>query len=471
MYHEHPVRILRYSAKNLWLLIFPLIRGIYAGISEAELKGWSRVLWLDIAVIGLILLFGIVMWYFSVIDAGETLLTHKSGVLFRTMRIIPYKNISTIKAEKPLYLRPFGAVRLICEASGGMSEKGSIRLMTGSKLYEEIMKHIPDADSEKARGRKHSPLAAVMLSAFFSSGFSGTLYIAALFLKGGDIAKGIVSESIKIIADETAKLSDRLILSIPAAASAAGGFFIAAWIFSFTVNLLRYSGFVIRRNSNRICIECGLFTKRSFNINTAFISCTDFRQSLIMKYLRIVTVNISCAGYGNTKRQLPVIVPMKKIEAVNENKDDAEGTVFRPALTGIWQYVWLPVILASGVLLLYLCFGSSSDYSQASGFIAVMAEMPILWLIIVKVTALFTSGVRISGDKAVIKYSKGYSFRTVTVSRHKLAEFTVIQSPFQRTLGKCTVKFRVMGKENISHTVKALKYADSERIAEILSRK
>ena len=27
-YHEHPIKILRYSAKNLWLLIFPLLRSL-----------------------------------------------------------------------------------------------------------------------------------------------------------------------------------------------------------------------------------------------------------------------------------------------------------------------------------------------------------------------------------------------------------------------------------------------------------
>ena len=28
VYREHPIKILRYSAKNLWLLIFPLLRSL-----------------------------------------------------------------------------------------------------------------------------------------------------------------------------------------------------------------------------------------------------------------------------------------------------------------------------------------------------------------------------------------------------------------------------------------------------------
>ena len=130
--------------------------------------------------------------------------------------------------------------------------------------------------------------------------------------------------------------------------------------------------------------------------------------------------------------------------------------------------MWLPVILSAVILLLYMVFSKYVDCSQATGFGMVMTELPLIWLIIVKVTALFTSGVHLSGDRIAVKYSKGYSFHTVSVSRRKLAVVTVIQSPFQRIFGKSTVKFRIVGKEKTWHTVKALKYADSEIIIDML---
>jgi len=472
MYREHPLRIIRYCAKNIWLLIFPLIRGIYAGLSEAEMSEWIRGLWLDIAIIGMIITAGLIMWCFSVIEVGEKLFIHKSGVLIRSIKIIPYKNISTLKAEKPFYLRFFGDVKLICETSGGTSGSRGIMLTAGSTLYNEIKRNLPTAKKERSEGKKHSALWAVMLSAFFSSGFSGSLYIAAVFFKGGDIAKDIVSESIKLIADETAKLSDRLILSIPTAAAAAGGFFIAAWIFSFTVNLLRYSGFRIHRSSLNISIECGLLTKRSYNINTAHINYTDLRQSLIMKYLRIVTVNISCAGYGNTKRRLPVVIPMRKIES--ESKDTSEiksSTSFRPAITVIWQYVWFPVIFAAGVFVLYLFIRKDEKYAEFALFGLFMVEIPLTWLLIVKVTALFTSGVLICGESIVIKYSKGFRFHNIIVRLSKISEITSIQSPFQKMLGKCTIKFIAESKEKYAHIIKGLRYSDYTEIIGLLKRK
>lgn len=51
MYHEHPIRILKYSIKNLWLLIFPLIRGIHAiTFDVGKLYHWIKGAWFDIAI-------------------------------------------------------------------------------------------------------------------------------------------------------------------------------------------------------------------------------------------------------------------------------------------------------------------------------------------------------------------------------------------------------------------------------------
>lgn len=41
MLHEHPIKILRYTAKNLWLLIFPLLRSAhFFPFSAKEIAAW-----------------------------------------------------------------------------------------------------------------------------------------------------------------------------------------------------------------------------------------------------------------------------------------------------------------------------------------------------------------------------------------------------------------------------------------------
>ena len=51
VYREHPIKILRYSAKNLWLLIFPLLRSLrFYPFSFQNLIDWGAGVWFDLLV-------------------------------------------------------------------------------------------------------------------------------------------------------------------------------------------------------------------------------------------------------------------------------------------------------------------------------------------------------------------------------------------------------------------------------------
>ena len=48
VYREHPIKILRYSAKNLWLLIFPLLRSLrFYPFSLQNLIDWGAGAWFN----------------------------------------------------------------------------------------------------------------------------------------------------------------------------------------------------------------------------------------------------------------------------------------------------------------------------------------------------------------------------------------------------------------------------------------
>lgn len=65
MLHEHPIKILRYTAKNLWLLIFPLLRSAhFFPFSAKEVAAWLHGSWFDLLICVLILTYGAIRWYF-----------------------------------------------------------------------------------------------------------------------------------------------------------------------------------------------------------------------------------------------------------------------------------------------------------------------------------------------------------------------------------------------------------------------
>ena len=477
MYHGHPLKILRYSAKNIWLLVFPLIRGVYTyHFDKNWLYSWIKGAWFDIAVLGAIILFGFIRWYFSRIDFTSEELVHRDGVFVRVNTYIPFKNISSATIECPLFMVPFNAVRFRCDTRAGIFKTVDLKLLVGKKAREAIMQYMPDIDEKNKIKDIPQPnsLSVLLFSVFFSSGFSGTIYLATFFFKGGDIAYDIIMRSLNLITEETEKITEKFLLKIPTAAIFIGVFFVGSWLLSFIVNLFRYGNFSIDCDKNCMKIAYGIIERKEYRIKNSHINYTDLRQNLIMKVMGAVAVNISCAGYGALKNRLPVLLPVKTEKSLGKNlqvigiysgvKNDYSA---QPA--GIGSYLLLPLLFASLII-------PSHDwaarlfprFAELSLFVAVMLEIPAVWFVIVKLVALMTSGVAIYDDKIMVRCSKWTKFHTVVSSRDKIVKLELEQNLLQALSGRCALSIWFEGEEHKRFKIKAMKVKNVRKIADIL---
>ncbi len=90
VYREHPIKILRYSAKNLWLLIFPLLRSLrFYPFSLQNLIDWGAGAWFDLLVALLILGIGTLRWHACTYYFDEVSIRSQSGILLRRGTEIP----------------------------------------------------------------------------------------------------------------------------------------------------------------------------------------------------------------------------------------------------------------------------------------------------------------------------------------------------------------------------------------------
>ena len=112
MLHEHPIKILRYTAKNLWLLIFPLLRSAhFFPFSAKEIAAWLHGAWFDLLICVLILTYGAIRWYFCGFMYNTEVIRRQSGILLKRETEIPCSSITSVTEEHAFFLRPFGAVR------------------------------------------------------------------------------------------------------------------------------------------------------------------------------------------------------------------------------------------------------------------------------------------------------------------------------------------------------------------------
>ena len=477
VYHEHPVRIIKYSAKNIWLLIFPLLRGINAiRLDRDRMYEWLRGAWFDILIIVLIVIFGLMRWVCSIVEITPYSITHTDGIVFRLKKTLPYSNLSSTSFEYPFYLRPFGAVAVRCDTSAGLFRSSDLKILVSRRVGDELHGLLPGIrDLERAKKiPKPSVISIVLLSMFFSSGFTGTVYLATFFFKGGDIAGDIINTYLEGITSRTAKVSQRLLIKIPNAAIVTGAFFVGAWLLSFMVNLLKYARFSLLFDKRYARISYGALTKKEYSISHSHVNYIDLRQNLIMKLIRATSVNVSCAGYGNSRKRLPILVPVKRLDRSGRLFEKlgirkVEKPEHRPPLTGFWQYVWIPVVVSVSLIPAYLIAARFvPEIKQLTVFFAVMAEIPAVWMIFVKTAAFFTSGITVYEDRICLSYSRYTMFHTIIADRSRIVKAEIEQSVFQRIGRRCSLCFWFEGESKRRHKVRALRVSSAGEILDIL---
>ena len=144
-YHEHPLRVLRYSMRNLWLLIFPLLRGFSVFHFDPEgIYQWVKGAWADILILIAILVFGFIRWYCTEVEVSNGSVTYREGVIFKVVTDIPFNNISVSTAESPAYLIPFHGVRLSFDTRAGFFRTTDLKLLMTKKHSLSILENIPD---------------------------------------------------------------------------------------------------------------------------------------------------------------------------------------------------------------------------------------------------------------------------------------------------------------------------------------
>lgn len=84
MLHEHPIKIFRYTAKNLWLLIFPLLRSAhFFPFSAKEAAAWLHGAWFDLLICLLILTYGAIRWFYCGFTYNTEVIRKQSGIFLK----------------------------------------------------------------------------------------------------------------------------------------------------------------------------------------------------------------------------------------------------------------------------------------------------------------------------------------------------------------------------------------------------
>lgn len=489
MKNQHPIKIFSYCSKNMWLLIFPLLRGLTAIklMDFQSLYSWFEGAWFDILIVLFIFLTGFMRWKFSRFKAEDDRIVYQNGIFMRTIIDVPYSKVTSFTIENQFFLRFFKASVLYIDTSSGKFGENDLKITVSRKDAIMIQKNIEHYFAEFKKellGNYHYKYKPKWFSMFFfsfifSSTLTGVIYIAIFFIKSGKIVEEIIQERmIDKLSDVSRTVSEQVPLKISPLAITIALFFIGSWLISFIANIIRYTKFKIAVAGKIAEIHTGVLTKRNYYINTSKINYIDLRQSILTKIAKVMSINVNCSGYGNSRKEIPVFVPlMHKNHAVPALKamlPDAPAfhrVDYKPSLRFLWRYTWKAVLLCVGFAVLYFAADYFFPvYHDAYIFVLIMAEIPSAWFGIVNIISNCTSGVSAYEGNICIKYSRGYVFHTVLARTDKIVKSVISQSIFQKFTKTCDISLYINSEFSLYHKVKSIKIADAEKIQNILTQ-
>lgn len=440
----HSINILENIYKYLLLLIFPIIRGLVTiqhGFSQ-----WLSGAWFDIVIVSIIIAVGYIKWISFQYFVYNNALLIKKGIIFKKEEIVFFDDISSAIITYPFFYLPIRAVHLIIDTDCGKSKKFDVYLtlnqIDAMIIMNKVNKDIIDSDNLK---KIYSPkiLYIAILSLVTSNSTTGVLFLATLISQSGKILGQEIQNQ---IIDSLTNIAKFLAFGLPPTGAIITYIILIGWVVSFILNLLKNKGFTVSRINENITIKNGLVIKNFYRFTLKKINLIEVHQSLTTKFFGFLSIMIRISGYGKNKNELAIFIPSAdKLEAMrNLNILIPEINIvkkqIKPKFKTFMRFMIPPLNLILAVFVIFIIILIvNPEFNQSITFIGIMAQIPCIWWLIVKITSFFHTGIGYKDNNYTLYSTYGYRILTRAVSKNKIVKLEFRQSMFQKMSDCCDV--------------------------------
>lgn len=461
-FRQHPVKIIKYTAKYMWLLLIPLAKKLIA--THFDITSWIEANWFDLMILSAIVVFAFVRWITVYFELGEDRIIAHTGFLGMTRTVVYFEDIASLSLCQGPVSFWLHSCTVYIDTDAKCVQSTDIRIdLTKSKAMEiyHIVSH--KATAQPGFVYKAHKKQLLIFSLLFSSAISGAVVLLTVLYQAYRITD---DEFNKRLLDEVNNQMQLIENSGIWIYFLAGGCAIAMiFVVSFVSNLLRHWDFTCKRGKDHLRIRSGKGARRHHLLRRRFINYLDFTQSFLMRMFNICSVEVSCTGYGKRYKEISALIPIttSKDAVMSARLIAPEFTLCKPQVrTGkacIPGFVILPALsvlipVAVGTLMQELFPARSTQIL----FIEIMAALPLVWMTIVKVEAAVSTSLGFSGNNVTLSYCRWYTFHKISLKKDRITKVTIRRNPFARLFGTCTVVFYTTGEASRRHLVGGVNY-------------
>ena len=230
-------------------------------------------------------------------------------------------------------------------------------------------------------------------------------------------------------------------------------------------NIFYFWDYILTKCPDAIYIKSGLFAKNRHIISLNRVNYIDLKQNFVAKVFNISSLHCHCSGYGSTGRsELSVIMPITTAKEINGTISEVfpdyphPKIQLRPTPRGyggfyFWSIVWALVPLAA----FWLVETFLPSWHSVAVTAVVIAEIPAIWLAVVKTLSLFITGIGMTDGHIIMSYARLYGFHTVIAPKSRITKVVIRQSIPQHMSGTCTAIIYTASDAKVKHRIYGLK--------------
>ena len=171
---QHPIKIIAYTSKNLWLLIIPLTKYLIA--AKFNFQDWIKTNWVDILTITGIFVLAVLRWAFVRFEIEPDGIKSHTGLFGMFSTKIFYSQITTMSCVQSVFLRPFNAYTIYIETNAKVVSSTDLKLVLSKKnvwaIYDAVTSQCKDKPKLTVKPKRKYLL---LFSFLFSSTITGMI--------------------------------------------------------------------------------------------------------------------------------------------------------------------------------------------------------------------------------------------------------------------------------------------------------
>lgn len=459
IYKAHPLMVVSLMKPFLFVLLFPVIKGVIHYLTDRTVTG---VIIFEILLFFIIALIAFFRWraFRLIIDNDDISL--KTGFIFVKRATIKISQLSSVESRQNPFDAVFHSVSYSINTEAGRKNTPDFKFKLSIKDSKEISTLL--YGNKESQRVKFSVLKIAVLAATTSSAFTGLIIGVPIINKAGDLLGIGLSQ---MLFDEINNVSNKFSLYFPPIVNVISLIFLLAYGVSFIYSFLKYINFRLRLTDEKLEVRSGFFVRSRISFKRRSVKNVRIEQTPLMLLFRRYALKVSVGGYGDSKSESQVIVPSARLKEVTSDFKEyfpnltPTGKKITPPRNGFTRsrFLVLPSFLLLGVLALSIISAYLfADFGKLILFISLLALIAVFYYAYISIR-IYKSGKIRFGDTIFVHSIKGFRTCKLYCPKENVGEIKITRFFTDFSQNTCRVKLTVRSESADRIRIKMIDYS------------